>query len=397
MKKIIMVIIILFLTIGVLYCTQLLKHENSNPKEKKKESREKDIITLEDTDIKKSIFKESYQKAIKKVSAMTLEEKVGQLFLVRYDKPSTDTFNNNYPGGYILFAKDFESHTKVSIADELKQLQKKSKYPLILGVDEEGGYVTRVSRFKNFRSEKFKSPREYYEEGGYELLEKTEIEKAKLLKEIEINLNLAPVADVSTNEDDFIYSRSFGKDAKETALFIEKMVEFANKNQINSCLKHFPGYGNNIDTHTGIAIDNRDYSNFQKNDFLPFEAGIKKGVPCILVSHNIVNSIDSVYPSSLSEKVIKILRKDLNYTGIIITDDLAMDAVKDYVENSQAATLAINAGNDMIITSDFLNMYEEVLTSVKEGKIPEKTLNKAVMRIISWKYESNLWKGEFDE
>lgn len=396
MKKIIMVIIIIVLVVGGIFSTKLLQH-NNNPKKEKKESKENTIIALEDNDIKKSIFKKSYKKAIKKVLEMTLEEKVGQLFLVRYDKPSIDTYNKSNPGGYILFAKDFENHTKESITNELKQLQEKSKYPLILGVDEEGGYVTRISRFKNFRSEKFKSPREYYEEGGYELLENTETEKARLLKEIGINLNLAPVADVSTNENDFIYSRSFGKDAKGTAELIEKMVEFANKNQINSCLKHFPGYGNNVDTHTGIAIDNRDYVNFQENDFLPFAAGIKNNVPCILVSHNIVNSIDSEYPSSLSEKVIEILRKELDYTGIIITDDLAMDAVKDYVDNNQAATMAINAGNDMIITSDFLNMYEEVLNSIKDGKISEDTLNKAVIRIISWKYESNLWKGEINE
>ena len=322
---------------------------------------------------------------------MTIEEKVGQLFLVRYNQADVEYLTNYYPGGYILFAKDFENHTKDSIKKELDNNQKINKYPLILGVDEEGGFVTRVSRFSSFRNEKFYAPKYYYAKGGYELLEQIENEKNQLLKSLGLNLNLAPVADISYNENDFIYSRAFGQPAAETAEFIKNMVTYANNNEINSCLKHFPGYGNNEDTHTGIAIDNRSYENFLTNDFIPFKAGIDANVPSILVSHNIINSIDSAYPASLSEKVIKELRNTLNFTGIVMTDDLAMSAVKQYVTNNEAATLAINAGNDMIITSDFVEMYNEVLESVKNGKIKKDTINKAVLRIISWKKYSNLF------
>ena len=244
--------------------------------------------------------------------------------------------------------------------------------------------------FPAFRSEKFASPRTYYEQGGYDLLEKMENEKATLLKEIGINLNLAPVADISTDENDFINNRTFGRDAKETSNYIKNMVKYANNNKINSCLKHFPGYGNNEDTHTGMAIDNRNYETFKENDYLPFIAGIEENVPCILVSHNIMMSVDNTYPSTLSEKVIKELRDTLGFAGIIITDDLSMDAVKQYVEDSSAATLAINAGNDMLITSDFISMKNEVLNSLKEGIIKEETINKAVTRIIAWKYYSEL-------
>ena len=222
------------------------------------------------------------------------------------------------------------------------------------------------------------------------LLEQIENEKAKLLKSLGLNLNLAPVADVSTNENDFIYSRAFGKGASETSEYISKMVTYANNNKINSCLKHFPGYGNNVDTHTGIAIDERDYESFKNNDFLPFEAGIKENVPSILISHNIVKCMDENYPASLSKNVIKELRDTLNFTGIIITDDLAMDAVKSYVENGKAATLALNAGNDMIITSDFVTMYKEELQSIENKEVSIDTLNKAVIRIIAWKYYSGI-------
>ena len=101
--------------------------------------------------------------------------------------------------------------------------------------------------------------------------------------------------------------------------------------------------------------------------------------------------MDENLPASLSEKVIKELREKLGFTGIIMTDDLAMDAVKAYVDNNEAATMAINAGNDMIITSDFVPMYKEIVNSIKEGKIKEETIDKAVTRIIAWKYYSNLF------
>ena len=385
MKKLLILILIIGLGVGgYFYFNQdIISKKEVNKKNEK-------VITLKDEDIKNSIFKKYYNEAIKVVDKMTTEEKVGQLFLVRYAYEDTEYLNDFNPGGYILFAKDFENHTKESMRKELANVNKKSKYPLILGADEEGGFVTRVSRFKEFRSEKFKAPKDYYEEGGEILLRQTEEEKAKLLKNIGINLNLAPVADVSTNENDFIYNRTFGRNAKETGELIKEMVKVANEININSCLKHFPGYGNNIDTHTGVAIDERSYDSFKENDFLPFEAGIEEGVPCVLIAHNVVKSMDPNYPASLSKKVINELRNTLNFTGIIMTDDLAMDAVKSYVEGGKAATLAINAGNDMIITSDFMTMYKEVLTSVKNKEITINTLNKAVIRIIAWKYYSGI-------
>ena len=385
MKKLLILILIIGLGVGGYF---YFKEDNTPKKEINRET--KKVITLKDEDVKNSIFKKYYNEAIKVVDKMTTEEKVGQLFLVRYAYEDTEYLSDFNPGGYILFAKDFENHNKESMRKELVDVNKKNKYPLILGADEEGGFVTRVSRFKEFRSEKFKSPKEYYLEGGEILLRQTEEEKAKLLKNIGINLNLAPVADVSTNENDFIYNRTFGRNAKETGELIKEMVKVANEININSCLKHFPGYGNNIDTHTGVAIDERSYDSFKENDFLPFEAGIEEGVPCVLIAHNVVKSMDPNYPASLSKKVINELRNTLNFTGIIMTDDLAMDAVKSYVEGGKAATLAINAGNDMIITSDFMTMYKEVLASVENKEITIDTLNKAVIRIIAWKYYSGI-------
>ena len=379
MKKISKIFLLIISITFLVACSA----ENTSIKEIKQE--EKEII-------EKGIFKDYYKDARKVVKEMSIKEKVGQLFLVRYNASDVEYLSNFYPGGYILFAKDFENHTKDSIKKEIDKDQSLNKYPLIMGVDEEGGFVTRVSRFTNFRSERFSSPRAYFDQGGYQLLEQTEKEKAELLKSIGINLNLAPVADISTDPNDFINNRAFGKGTIETSEFIKNMVGYANKNKINSCLKHFPGYGNNVDTHTGIAIDERSYENFINNDYKPFEAGIKEGVPSILVSHNVIKVLDPNYPASLSKKVIDELRVKLDYSGIIMTDDLAMDAVKSYVEDGKAATLAINAGNDMIITSDFLTMKNEVIASVEDGTIKEETLDEAVTRIIAWKYYSGLFE-----
>lgn len=193
-----------------------------------------------DSSVSYDLFSEYYDEADKIISKMSLKEKVGQLFLVRFNEDFVlDEIENYYPAGYIFFAKDFENETKSSFSEKIRSYQSKSKNPLVIAVDEEGGIVTRVSRFSNFRDEKFLSPRQIYDIGGYDLLEKNEEEKAKLLLSLGINLNLAPVADVSVNENDYIYDRSFGYDANKTSEYVKKMVEFANEWGISSSLKHF--------------------------------------------------------------------------------------------------------------------------------------------------------------
>ena len=378
MKKFIISIIILLLVgVGVyLYFNNDndIKNVTNKIKDTKKE--------IEFKDVSNSIFKDNYDKAYNKMKKMSIEEKVGQLFLVRYDNSMTSEYSKYFPSGYVLFSRDFNGQTKESIKEELDNID--SNIPLTFAVDEEGGFVTRVSRYINFRNEKFLSPRSYYDQGGYDLVKKMEKEKAELLLSIGINLNLAPVADVSTNPNDFIYNRSFGLNAEETSTFIKNMVEYSNEFGISSCLKHFPGYGNNVDTHTGSATDNRSYETFTSSDYLPFIAGIKEKVPMILVSHNIVTSIDDEVPASLSIKIHEELRDKLKFSGIIITDDLDMSAIKDNYQDG--AVMAVNSNNDLIITSDFINDYNKVLFAYKNKIIDEKTIDRAVTRIIAWKY-----------
>lgn len=333
------------------------------------------------------LFSKYYAKADETLKQMTLEEKVGQMFLVRY--PSSDVnaqIINDNPGGYVLFSKDFQNQSKESMLKKINTNQDNSKIKMFMAVDEEGGIVTRVSRYSAFRNKKFESPQVLYNQGGMEKILEESKEKCKLLKSIGLNVNLAPVVDVSTDSSSFIYKRTLGKSAEETAEYAEKLINEMNSDGIISAMKHFPGYGDNADTHTGIAVDNRSYEIFTEEDFKPFIAGIKAGGPMILVSHNIVNCMEKNLPASLSKSVHDILRDELQYTGLIITDDLAMSAVEKYVENNEAAVQAVLAGNDMIISSDFTKQKAEVIDAVRNNKISEDQIDTAVRRIIACKY-----------
>ncbi len=343
-----------------------------------------DSITNENKDI----FSDYYYEADALLATMTLEEKVGQMFLARYPGASraSNEIKSYNPGGYILFGVDFKNKTKEQVTKEIASNQSNSKIKLLIAVDEEGGSVTRVSSYTNFRASKFKSPQVLNREGGMEAIINDSKEKSELLKSIGINMNLCPVVDIASNSSSFIYSRTYGKGAEETADYASKLIEQMNKDNMIASMKHFPGYGDNVDTHTGIAIDKRNYEIFEQSDFLPFISGIEHKCPTILVNHNIVNSMDSSMPASLSENVHKILRADLGFSGLIITDDLAMEAVKSYVTNGEAAVQAVLAGNDMIISSNFKGQSQEVINAVKSGKISEETINKAVRRILACKY-----------
>jgi len=336
---------------------------------------------------KKDLFSDYYIQAEELLKTMSLDEKVGQMFLVRFPITGViEEIRNESPGGYILFARDFENETKNSILNKLQECQNESKIKLVLGVDEEGGTVTRVSRYKAFRESKFLSPSQLLKQGGLELVLQDSTEKSNLLKSIGLNMNLAPVVDIPTDEKSFIYKRAYSKDVKETSIYASEIIKTMNNDGMISVMKHFPGYGDNVDTHTGIAIDNRTYESFKNSDFLPFVSGIEVGAPCIMVNHNIVITLDKEKPASLSKTMHDILRNDLNFSGIIITDDLAMDAVKSYVENGEAAVQAVLAGNDMIISSSFKEQKEEILKAIHEGVISEELINNAVKRILAFKY-----------
>lgn len=154
---------------------------------------------------------------------------------------------------------------------------------------------------------------------------------------------------------------------------------------MGSVLKHFPGYGNNKDTHKGFSYDDRSYDTFVSNDFLPFTAGIRAGAGAVLVSHNIVTCMDADNPASLSPKVHQILRHDLGFEGVIMTDDLYMDAIRSFTGSEQAAVKAVLAGNDLICSTDFEVQIPAVIAAVNDGAIAKQDIDRSVMRILCWK------------
>lgn len=357
--------------------------EKKNINDDKKSSINSNIINKTDDN---DLFGKYYDQADNIIANMTLEEKVGQIFYARYPSgDATEEILNEHPGGYILFAKDFENETKDSFIAKINNNQQSSKIKMFIGVDEEGGSVVRASKYYAFRASPFLSPQNIYNQGGMDLIKTDTYEKANLLLSLEINTNFAPVADVPTNQYSFMYDRAFSTDINLTSEYVKTIVEIMNSKKMISVMKHFPGYGDNVDTHTGIATDNRTIDSFRERDFKPFEAGIESSSPMIMVNHNIISNIDDKYPASLSKEVHSILRDELNFTGIIITDDLAMGAVSKYTNDGNAAVQAILAGNDMIITSDFKSQKEEVLTAIKNNVISEEMINNLVRRIIACK------------
>lgn len=182
-----------------------------------------------------------------------------------------------------------------------------------------------------------------------------------------------------------MYGRSLGRDAETTSEYIRKMVGLYSQNSMGCVLKHFPGYGNNADTHTGMAIDERPYETFRQQDFQPFQAGIQAGAGCVLVSHNIVTCVDGQYPASLSSQWHQVLREELGFTGCVITDDLVMDAIRQYCDASSAAVQAVKAGNDLLCCSDYETQYPAVLAAVQNGEISEERIDESVRRALRWK------------
>ena len=338
----------------------------------------------------KDLFEDYYQKAEEFMKGMTLEEKIGQMLFPRFNLTNyTDDIPNKKPGGFVLFAYDFVFN-ETFIQQYINKSQELSEanvgLPLGLAVDEEGGTVVRVSPYHRDEGG-FPSPQQIYNESGNDGILKIDQEKRDLLRKFFLNVNLAPVADISYNSSDYIYDRTLGRNPEESAEYIEKDVEGYVNDNFTCCAKHFPGYGNNIDTHGDIAIDKRSYEQFQNEDFLTFEAAIRKQIPMILVSHNIVLCKDKKYPASLSKAWHDILRNELNYTGLILTDDLSMGAIKKYTDNISEAVLAVNAGNDILLTSDYYKHYDALMKAADDGKITEETVDKACKRIIAWKFK----------
>lgn len=325
------------------------------------------------------------------ISDMSLEQRVGQLFLARCNaETAIQDIRQYHLGGLVLFGEDFENQSMESMRQTIAAYQAAAEKPLLIAVDEEGGDVTRVSRFSAFRERRFSSLRTRYDLGGLDAVLAEEEEKCRLLADLGINVNLGPVCDITTDPEAFMYARSLGQDAQTTAEVTAEIVKLMQDFRMGSVLKHFPGYGNNADTHTGIAVDSRPLSDFENQDFIPFTAGIQAGCGGVMVGHILVEALDPELPASLSPAVHRYLREELGFSGVIMTDDLVMQAITDQYGAGEAAVMAVLAGNDLLCSTEYAVQYEAVLQAVLDGRIDIDVLNSAVRNVLEWKISLGL-------
>lgn len=327
------------------------------------------------------------------LSGMTLEQKVGQLFVVRRpqdDETAMQAVTQYHVGGFTLYACDFEDRTPAQMRALLRSYREAASLPLFIAVDEEGGRVVRASKYPAFRAEPFPSPRALDAQGGLAAVARDTQEKAAFLLDLGVNFNYAPVCDMSADPATFIYDRTFSHDPSATAGYAETVVRTMNQNNIVGSIKHFPGYGDNVDTHTSIARDHRTWTQFQTQDLMPFAAGIAAGAPIVMVAHNIVACMDAEVPASLSPEVHRILREDMGFEGVIMTDSLDMNAITLYTQDRAAAVQAVLSGNDLLCCTSYMQQYPAVLEAVQSGVVTEARLDASVRRVLALKLRAGI-------
>jgi beta-N-acetylhexosaminidase len=316
---------------------------------------------------------------------------VGQFFVFGFEsKLPTDDFlhliEKQNLGGIILFARNIESPKQIS--ETIKELKSKSKYPLFIMIDQEGGRINRITKdFPVFPSNKFYGDRKD-KEGAFEAHKTT----ARELLRLGINVNLAPVVDVLTNpKNSVIGERSFGEDPVWVAKMSKVAIEAIKSENVLACAKHFPGIGDiEIDPHSDLPTNLNSKERFEKIDFLPFKASISSDVDMIMSTHVLCPNLDAKEPASLSQIICAdILRKELGFKGTLITDDMQMGAMRKNERLTEACEKAFLAGNDLILIGDEFEEQVEVLEYfeklVSDKKISEGRLNFSLDKIFSTK------------
>lgn len=330
---------------------------------------------------------------------MSLKNKIGQLFMVSiYQLDEAESKNQTkvtdgmkktlkkYPaGGVVMFAKNIETREQTKTI--IKQLQKSSYIPLFMAVDEECGTVSRVASNPKMGMTAYPSAQEVGKTYNDKQIAKMGQTQGKELKELGFNMNLAPVADVLTNKNNTeIGDRSFGTDSKKVSSIVASLVKNMQKQQISATIKHFPGSGGcGGDTHRGSTETYQTIETLRNADFKPFKAGIKADVDAVMVSHLMLSNVtDEKEPSSLSSRVVSdILRDELEYKGIIMTDAMNMKAITDNYSSGEAAVKAIQAGVDLIVMPDnYKEAYQAIEKAIKNGQIKESRIDKSVRRIL---------------
>lgn len=350
------------------------------------------------------------------LKAMTLEEKVGQLFIIRPETLDTkytkeqagDTkkyavtkINKNIKknlkeykvGGVIMFAKNISNPKQIIKLNA--DLQRNSKTKLFICVDEEGGSVARIANNKNFNVKKFSGMQTIGETGKTSKAKDVGKTIGKYLKEYQFNLDFAPVADVNTNSKNIVIGkRAFDSKPSVVSKMVDAEIKGFHEVGIMTCVKHFPGHGDTKgDTHTGYVAVNKTWKQLKNCELVPFEQAFKSPTDMVMVAHITADKVSKDgLPASLSYNMItEKLRNELKYTGVVITDSMEMGAIANNYTSAESAVMAIKAGADIVLMPyDFKKAYKAVLKAVKSGEISEKRLNESVLRILKLKEKYKL-------
>lgn len=324
------------------------------------------------------------------VASMSQTEKLGQMVMIgiqgtKVDDDSLYMLNQYHMGGVILFDRNMESLEQVKQLTSDLQAQSNEKVPLFIGIDEEGGDVVRMA-------EKLTPPPSQKEIGATGDIEQAKtwaIKTAKSLKDMGINVNFAPVADVGSND-----KRSYSTDANTVIDFVRAATKGYQQENIIYSLKHFPGIGKGkVDSHIDSSSIDVAKEVLMTEDILPFKTIIDESDPndyFILVSHLKYPALDEEYPASLSSKIMTdLLRNKLGYKGIIITDDMEMGAVANHNDFRSIGVNAVKAGADIVLVCHEYEHQQEVylglLDAVNSGEISQERIDESVKRIIKVK------------
>lgn len=338
------------------------------------------------------------------IEGMTLEEKVAGLFIVTPEAiTGVDTATQagdgtkkaieEYPvGGIIYFSKNIQS--KDQLTDMISKTASYCKYPMFFAVDEEGGDVARIAN-SSIEVEKTGPAADIAATGDPNKAYVANSVIASYLKELGFNLDFAPVADVASIEDSFIGNRAYGTDFNAAAPFVSNAVTGLQENGVSACLKHFPGLGaTSGDTHKEMVTNERTSQDFKDNEFITFKAGIEAGTDFIMVSHISLPSItgDNTPCCLIPSIVTDMLRAELGYKGVVITDAMNMAAISEYYSSDEAAIKALKAGCDMILMPEnFKEAYDGIIKAVREDQtLDEKRIDDALKRIYKVKYKEQI-------
>ncbi|WP_196805815.1 glycoside hydrolase family 3 protein [Butyrivibrio sp. WCD2001] len=339
------------------------------------------------------------------IEEMSLEQKVGQLFFVtpeqltgvskvtQFGSASKEKLDSIPVGGLAYLATSFENptQTKAMLSELQEYVEQTTGIPIFLGLDEEGGRVLRIGKNESFGVEKIKSMQEVAKSGEEEV-ERTGTYIGGYLKEFGLNVDFAPVVDVMTNPNNTVIGdRAFSSDPNTVDQMASAFSRGLHKAGICTVYKHFPGHGDTIeDSHEDFAYSYKDIDALTECDLIPYFNGALDNADFVMVSHvSFPNIIAGDLPASLSYDIVTgILRENIGYDGVIMTDALGMGAISRHYSSGEAAVKAIEAGCDMVLMPENLQTaYDEVLKSVEEGKITEERINQSLERIISLKLE----------